>query len=140
MKHYMGHFGETTTPVMMTEPKTLDAAAEAQSNTLFVTASSLANASLTNTFDRAEKLAKSQEIQEFIKDNGLEPYLKDVNKEGIKNILAVVGIVYLGKLAKSKVGLVSIGLLGAYFLYTRKDKLLSSVAEKASGVSAVKAV
>lgn len=128
MKGNMGHFGET--PVMMTQPKTTEQVAKEL--TLFSTASTLAEKSVTGTLEKAEMIAKSKEIQEFIKANNLEPYLKDVNKDGIIKILAVLGMWQGVKIIKSKPGLIGLGLFGLYFLYSRSVNNSTQVAEKAA--------
>ena len=135
MKGTMGHFGET--PVMMTQPKTADQVAQEQLS-LFATASTLASKSVSGTLEKAEMIAKSKEIQEFIKANNLEPYLKDVNKDGMIKILALLGMWQGIKIIKSKPGLIGLGLFGLYFLYSRTVNNPSKVADKAA-LAAVKA-
>jgi hypothetical protein len=135
MKGTMGHFGET--PIMLQQPQT-QAQVINKELTLFSTASTLAEKSITNTLEKAEMIAKSKEIQEFIKANNLEPYLKDVNKDGLIKILALLGMWQGIKLIKSKPGLIGLGLFGLYFLYSRTMNNSDQVAEKAA-VAAVKA-
>lgn len=135
MKGTMGHFGET--PVMMQQPQTQAQVINKQL-TLFSTASTLAEKSVAGTLEKAEMIAKSKEIQEFIKANNLEPYLKDVNKDGIIKILAVLGMWQGIKVIKSKPGLIGLGLFGLYFLYSRTVNNPDKVAQKAA-VAAVKA-
>ncbi len=136
MKAYMGSFGEVATPLMLQPPKTTEQVA--QDMTLFSTATNIATKSVTGTLEKAEMIAKSKEIQEFIKANNLEPYLKDVNKDGIIKILALLGMWQGVKLIKSKPGLIGLGLFGLYFLYSRSTQNSSTVAQKAA-VVAVKA-
>lgn len=135
MKGTMGHFGET--PIMMQQPQTQAQVINKQL-TLFSTASTLAEKSVSGTLEKAEMIAKSKEIQEFIKANNLEPYLKDVNKDGIIKILAVLGMWQGIKVIKSKPGLIGLGLFGLYFLYSRTVNNPDKVAEKAA-VASVKA-
>lgn len=119
MKSYMGHFGQTPTEQIVTE------------GTLFTTTSSLAEKSIETTLEKAAQISKSKEIQDFIRENNLEPYLKDVNKEGVKNILALLGLIWMGKIFKSPAGLITILALGGYVLFTNKEKII----EKASQLS-----
>jgi hypothetical protein len=77
-------------------------------------------------------IAKSKEIQEFIEANNLGPYLKDVNKDGIIKILALLGMWQGVKLVKSKPGLIGLGLFGLYFLYSRSVNNSDKIAEKAA--------
>ncbi len=135
MKGSMGHFGET--PVMLQQPKTTDQVAQEQLS-LFNTASTLASKSVTGTLEKAEMIAKSKEIQEFIEANNLGPYLKDVNKDGIIKILALLGMWQGIKIIKSKPGLIGLGLFGLYFLYSKTTSNPTQVANKAA-VAAVKA-
>lgn len=130
MKNYMGHFGEgETTPVMMTAPKTVSDVSS-ESTALFTTVSNLADKSLTNTFDRAAQIAKSEEIQAFLNENGLAPYLKDVTQDRVKNILALFGLWSVYKAIKSPIGLAVVAATGGYILFTNKDKLIDKVAGK----------
>ena len=135
MKTYMGHFGEpetvSSTGVLASDgsPST-DASAEAAQKALFTTASDLAEKSLNTTLDRAAQLARSEEVQMFIKENGLEPYLKDVTQDRVKNVLALAGLWYVGKTIKSPAGLAALGALGIYVLYSNKDKLLGKIGDK----------
>lgn len=135
MKSSMGHFGET--PVMLQQPKTPEQVVQEQLS-LFNTASTLASKSVTGTLEKAEMIAKSKEIQEFIKANNLEPYLKDVNKDGIIKILALLGMWQGIKIIKSKPGLIGLGLFGLYFLYSKTTSNSSTISQKAA-VAAVKA-
>jgi hypothetical protein len=135
MKGSMGHFGET--PVMLQQPKTTDQVAQEQLS-LFNTASTLASKSVAGTLEKAEMIAKSKEIQEFIEANNLGPYLKDVNKDGIIKILALLGMWQGIKIIKSKPGLIGLGLFGLYFLYSKTTSNPTQVANKAA-VAAVKA-
>jgi hypothetical protein len=135
MKGSMGHFGET--PVMLQQPKTTDQVVQEQLS-LFNTASTLASKSVTGTLEKAEMIAKSKEIQEFIEANNLGPYLKDVNKDGIIKILALLGMWQGIKIIKSKPGLIGLGLFGLYFLYSKTTSNPTQVANKAA-VVAVKA-
>jgi hypothetical protein len=130
MKGSMGHFGET--PLILQQPISLDQAAAQQQLSLFSTTSSLASKSLSNTFEKAEMVAKSKEIQEFIKANNLEPYLKDVNKDGMIKILALLGMWQGVKIVKSKPGLIGLGLFGLYFLYSRTVNNPEKISEKAA--------
>lgn len=132
MKNSMGHFGEA--PIMLQEPKTQ---AQVINNelTLFSTASTLASRSVSGALEKAELVAKSKEIQEFIKANNLEPYLKDVSKDGIIKILALLGMWQGIKLIKSKPGLIGLGLFGLYFLYSRTTSNPEVVATKAAVVA-----
>jgi len=135
MKGNMGHFGET--PIMMTPPKTTEQVAQEQLS-LFSTASTLASKSVTGTLEKAEMIAKSKEIQEFIEANNLGPYLKDVNKDGIIKILALLGMWQGIKLIKSKPGLIGLGLFGLYFIYSKATSTPTAIADKAA-IAAVKA-
>jgi hypothetical protein len=130
MKYYMGHFGQVD-PLLSSQPTApqdkIIPISYSENSSLFTTTSTLAEKSITSTLDKASQLAKSEEIQAFIRENGLEPYLKDVNKEGIKNILAVMGVIWLGKIIKSPVGLAGLGAITLYALYTNKDKLIDKV-------------
>jgi hypothetical protein len=132
MKGSMGQFGES--PIILQQPKSTDQVANEQL-TLFSTASTLASKSVTGTLEKAEMIAKSKEIQEFINANNLGPYLKDVNKDGIIKILALLGMWQGIKLVKSKPGLIGLGLFGLYFLYSRSVNNSSAIAEKAATVS-----
>jgi hypothetical protein len=132
MKSNMGQFGES--PIILQQPKSTDQVANEQL-TLFSTASTLASKSVTGTLEKAEMIAKSKEIQEFINANNLGPYLKDVNKDGIIKILALLGMWQGIKLVKSKPGLIGLGLFGLYFLYSRSVNNSSAIAEKAATVS-----
>ena len=129
MKSTMGHFGET--PIMLQPPQTQAQVINNQL-TLFSTASTLAEKSVSGTLEKAAMIAKSKEIQEFIKANNLEPYLKDVNKDGIIKILAVLGMWQGVKIIKSKPGLIGLGLFGLYFLYSRTVNNPDKVAQQAA--------
>lgn len=126
----MVHFGQVD-PLLSSQPTApqdqIIPISYSGNSSLFTTTSNLAEKSITSTLDKASQLAKSEEIQSFIRENGLEPYLKDVNKEGIKNILAVMGVIWLGKIIKSPVGLAGLGAVALYALYTNKDKLIDKV-------------
>ena len=126
----MGHFGQVD-PLLSSQPTApqdkIIPISYSENSSLFTTTSTLAEKSISSTLDKASQLAKSEEIQAFIRENGLEPYLKDVNKEGIKNILAVMGVIWLGKIIKSPVGLAGLGAVALYALYTNKDKLIDKV-------------
>lgn len=130
MKHYMGHFGQVD-PLLSSQPTApqdkIIPISYSENSSLFKTTSTLAEKSITSTLDKAAQIAKSEEIQAFIRENNLEPYLKDVNKEGIKNILAVMGVIWLGKIIKSPMGLAGLGAIALYALYTNKDKLIDKV-------------
>lgn len=92
------------------------------------TVSSIASSSVNTTLDKAAQLAQSEQVQAFIKEQGLEPYLKDVTKDNVKSILSLFGLWYVTKLFKSKVALVGAGALAIYVVYSNKDKLLDKVA------------
>lgn len=137
MKSYMGHFGDAntinSTGVLASDAAaSVDAQAAAAEKALFTTASDIAEKSLNTTLDRAAQLARSEEVQLFIKENGLEPYLKDVTQDRVKNVLALAGLWYVGKTIKSPAGLAAIGALGIYVLYSNKDKLLGKIGDKIS--------
>jgi hypothetical protein len=133
----MGHFGQTE--VIQSSPTDLVPVAPqgsvvpvsySNNSSLFTTASSIAQSSVERTFATAEKLARINEVEQFIKENNLGPYLKDVNKEGIKNILSFLGLIWLMKLLKSPVALAGVGALGIYVYYSNSSKLTSKISEK----------
>jgi len=134
MKCYMGNFGDVTIPSSVPAPTSQPVSQISYSGepTLIATASDLASKSLESTFDKAAELAKAQEIQDFIRDNNLTPFVKDLNKERVKNILALLGFIWLGRLLKSPAGLAALGLGGAYLLYSNSDKLIENVSKKAT--------
>lgn len=99
----------------------------AQEMSLASTASSIASSSVNTTLDKAAQLAQSEQVQAFIKEQGLEPYLKDVTKDNVKSILSLFGLWYVTKLFKSKVAIIGAGALAVYVLYSNKDKLLDKV-------------
>jgi hypothetical protein len=134
MKYYMGHFGDVTIPSSVPAPTSQPVSQISYSGepTLIATASDLASKSLESTFDKAAELAKAQEIQDFIKENNLGPYVKDLNRERVTNIFALMGFIWTGKLLKSPVGLALLGLGGAYLLYSNSDKLIENVSKKAT--------
>jgi hypothetical protein len=135
MKYYMGHFGQaeipqpTSTQIIpgMTFPVEQPVVNIPYAPTVVGTASDLASQSLESTFEKAAALAKTEEIQAFIKENNLDPYLQDINKERVKNILAIIGLIWLGKLAKSPVGLTAIGAMAIYVMFSNKDKLIEKI-------------
>jgi hypothetical protein len=133
VKSNMHHFGEL--PLMLQEPKTQEQIINEQSS-FIITASDLASTSLNRTLTKAEMLAKSQEIQDFIKENGLEPYLRDVTRERIIQIFALVGMYQSLKLIRSKVGAAALGGFLLFFLYSKAtrntDKITEKTAEKAA--------
>ena len=116
--------------VLMNPSETTAQAAEKMQASLALTLSNLASSSVDSTLSKAGQIASSEEIQQFIKDQGLEPYLKDVTKDRVKNILSLFGLWYISKLFKNKYVLVGTGVLAVYILYTNKDKLLNKVATK----------
>lgn len=118
--------------VLQNPSETTAQAAEKMQASLALTLSNLASSSVESTLDKAGKVASSEEIQQFIKDQGLEPYLKDVTKDRVKNILSLFGLWYISKLFKNKYVLVGTGVLAVYILYTNKDKLLNKVATNVS--------
>jgi hypothetical protein len=109
---------------------TNDVAQQMQAS-LVNTFSNIAESSVETTLTKAGQFASSQEVQEFIKEQGLEPYLKDVNKDRIKNILSLFGLWYVTKLFRNKFVLVGAGALAVYVLYSNKDKLLQKVTTQA---------
>lgn len=129
MKGKMSHFGQV--PVMIEQPKTQDQVISDQIS-LFTTATELASSSLDKTLTKAEMIAKSKEIQQFIEENNLTPYLKDVNKDGVIKILALLGMWQGIKLIKSKAGMVTLGALGLYFLYSRTQDAPVQIAQIAA--------
>lgn len=105
-------------------------AAKAMEASIVSTFSNMASSSVESTLSKAGQLASSQEVQQFIKEQGLEPYLKDVTKDRVKNILSLFGLWYVTKLFKNKFVLAGAGALAVYVLYTNKDKLLNKVTAK----------
>jgi hypothetical protein len=110
---------------------TTDAAQQMQ-NSLINTFSNMAQSSVDTTLTKAGQFASSQEVQDFITEQGLGPYLKDVTKDRVKNILSLFGLWYVTKLFRSKVVLAGAGALAVYVLYTNKDKLLQKVTTQAT--------
>lgn len=151
MKGYMGSFGETSlsipgtvpapknndVPLMLQPPKTTDQVAKEQM-TLFATASGIASKNVSETLEKAAALAKSKDIQDFIEANNLGPYLKDVNQERVKAILILLGVWQLTSWLKSKPGLILLGSLGGWFIYTKATNKTKKVADKVA-IAAVKA-
>jgi hypothetical protein len=133
MKGAMGHFGET--PLMLQEPKPIEQISKEQA-TLFVTASGIASKNVADSLDKAAALAKSKDIQDFIEANNLGPYLKDVNQERVKAILVLLGVWQLTSWLKSKPGLIVLGSLAGWFVYTKatgkKSNKIQTVATKAA--------
>jgi hypothetical protein len=131
MKYYMGHFGQAeVSPQVMTPINTPVNISYNQDSTLVTTVSDIASKSLDTTFEKASQIATSQEVQDFIKEHGLQPFIKDLNRERVKNILALLGFIWIGKIIKSPVGLASLGFLGLYVVYSNKDKLIENVSQK----------
>ena len=146
MKYTMGHFGEAgVATVTADQTFVVDSAGQAkaditqvlqqplspqQTSALFTTASNLADKSLSMSLDKLASLAQAEEVQMFIKENGLEPYLRDVNKDRIKNILALFGLWQVYKVAKSPVFLLAAAGLGVFALYSNKDKLVSKISSQ----------
>ena len=131
----MGHFGDLAVPTQIPAPVPTQPVVEVSYSgepTLVATASDIASKSLDTTFDKAAQLAKAQEIQDFIKENNLGPYVKDLNRERVTKIFALMGFIWTGKLLKSPVGLALLGLGGAYLLYSNSDKLIENVSKKAT--------
>jgi len=95
------------------------------------TASNVAESSVNTTLDKAAQFAQSEQVQSFIKEQGLEPYLKDITKDRVKNVLSLLGLWYVTKLFKSKFAIVGAGALAVYVVYQNKDKLLDKVATQA---------
>lgn len=115
MKINTGHFGEIT---------------NIDSSSIITTTSNIAETSLNTTFDKVAQLAKTEEIQAFIKENNLGPYLQDINKERVKNVLSIIGLIWLGKLAKTPIGLALIGATTVYVMFSNKDKLIEKISIK----------
>jgi hypothetical protein len=150
MKALMGHFGEANSEVVtpdqtmviqkdgnvdvgLTKLMTEQLSPE-QSSALFTTASNLAEKSLNMSLSRAAALAQSKEVQMFIKENGLEPYLRDVTQDRVKNILALFGLWQIYKIAKSPAFLIAAAGLGIYVLYGNKDKLVSKISSQVTAI------
>ena len=112
-------------------PATTTDVAQKMQNSLINTFSNIAESSVETTLTKAGQFASSQEVQDFIKEQGLEPYLKDVNKDRIKNILSLFGLWYVTKLFRNKFVLAGAGALAVYVLYSNKDKLLQKVTTQA---------
>ncbi len=119
MRTYMGHFGE------MTDPSTIS-----PEKTIISTASDLAENSINQTFNRAEALLKSQEVQNFIAENNLGPYIQDLTKERIKTFLSLFGLWTVYKAIKSPIGLAAVAGAAIYVMTTNKEKVISKVSDK----------
>lgn len=115
------------TIVMATLPEGTQEAAAKMEASLISTVSNIASSSVETTLTKAGQFASSQEVQDFIREQGLEPYLKDVTKDRIKNILSLFGLWYVTKLLRNKFVLVGAGALAVYVLYSNKDKLIQKV-------------
>jgi hypothetical protein len=102
--------------------------AQAMQMSIVGTASDVASSSVDMALSKAGQFAQSEQVQSFIKEQGLEPYLKDVTKDRVKNILSLFGLWYITKLFKSKYAIVGAGALAVYVVYQNKDKLLDKVA------------
>ena len=126
MKYYMGDFGQVeTTNSAMEIPYSSD-------KTLIATAGDRAEKSLSVAFDRAAQLAKAKEIESFIQENNLGPYLKDLNQERVKNILALFGMMFIGSKIRTPIGLAVIGCIALYIFYSspgRQEKVIEQVSK-----------
>jgi len=117
MKATMGHFGEAT------DPSTL-------SPNIVSAATNLADQSIDRSLAQAESLLKSQEVQAFIEQNGLAPYIQDLTKERVKTFLALFGLWSVYKFIKSPIGLACVGGAALYVMTGNKDKVVAKVADK----------
>ena len=144
MKYFMGHFGEAvvtstsittptgeTAPIVLQTPTTVEQSIDTQVD-LFTTVSNLAEGSVESSLSKAAQLVKTEEVQKFIKENNLEPYLKDINKERVKNVLALLGVWSVFKAVKSPVGIAVIAGIAGYAMFVNKDKLIDKISTNVS--------
>jgi hypothetical protein len=123
MKAYMGNFGELTDPSTITPIPSTGA-------TVVSTAASLAEKSIDQSFDKAAALLRSQEVQSFIEEHNLAPYIQDLTKERIKTFLALLGLWSVYKAIKSPVGLAAIAGAAIYVVTSNKEKVIQKVSDK----------
>lgn len=125
----MGNFGET--PIMLQEPKTQEQVISDKVS-IIATAGDIAQRSIDFKLDAAVKLAKSEQVQQFIKDNNLEPYIKDLTVERIKTFMVMLGFIPLFKAIKSPIGIATIVGVGIYITSMAGDKkaIVQKMADK----------
>lgn len=94
-------------------------------NTLTNTASN----SLDRTLDNVTKLATTKEVQEFLKENGLDVYVSNMSRESVKIILAWIGVLTVGfqlkKVVRNKYVFTSL-LAGMGYLYFKNANAIPS--------------
>jgi hypothetical protein len=125
----MGNFGET--PIMLQEPKTQEQVINDKIS-IIATAGDIAERSINIKFDAAARLAKSEQVQQFIKDNNLEPYIKDLTVERVKTFMIMLGFIPLFKAIKSPIGIATIVGAGIYIasMAGNKEAVVQKAADK----------
>ena len=98
-------------------------------SSLFNTLTDTASNSLDRTLDNVARLATTKDVQDFLKDNGIDVYVANMNREAVKVLLAWVGAFTIGmqlrKIVKNKYVFSSL-LLGAGVLFFRNANTLNS--------------
>lgn len=97
---------------------------------LITNLTSIADSSVERSLAMADKVYTSPDVQQFIKDQGLAPYLKDVTKDHIKSVLSLFGLWWISQKLKSKVAVIGLMGLGAYVYISNQDKTVAKVVDK----------
>jgi hypothetical protein len=114
MNYFMGNFGEMTDP-------------NDGGKTIVSTGIQLATSSVDRSLENISKLAKTEQVEQFIRENNLGPYMKDITKDNVKTILAFFGMYTIYKFIKSPVG---IAILAGTAIYVMSSTDISKLTEK----------
>lgn len=104
--------------------------------TVVSTGINLVTGSFEKSFENISTIAKNKQIQAFIEENNLSPYLRDVTKENVKTILALLGLYSVYRFVKSPVG---IALLAGTAIYVMSKTDISKLTEKMTSTALAKA-
>jgi hypothetical protein len=117
--YYLGNTDQNinNTYVVAPEQRTVD---PNDPSLLLNTLTNTASNSLDRTLDNVTKLATTKEVQEFLKENGLDVYVSNMSRESVKIILAWIGVLTVGyqlkKVVRNKYVFTSL-IAGMGYLY-----------------------
>jgi len=101
------------------------------SDNLVSTGINIATSSLDRSFDTLSKVAKTKQVEQFIADNNLAPYMKDITKDNIKTVLALFGLFSVYRFVRSPIGIALVAGTAIYVMSTTDvTKLIPKMMDK----------
>lgn len=83
--------------------------------------------SFDKSFESISTIAKNKQIQAFIEQNNLAPYLRDVTKENVKTMLALLGLYSVYRFVKSPLG---VAVLAGAAIYVMSSTDISKLTQE----------